>query len=216
MKKYLFLGLLLSIVSIMTTGCNSCQSENKEQETVVKGDYDGVIADFTIGVKNIQALHRQTMFELVDGKQYYWYETKVTFNDSIKFETIDNLKIVDVTDVFQTIDPNYAQYISSNVVKGMIVPAPMPGIWIEDFDMSNVEIKLGAEDVLQRLKEWNGIIPPAVEMTLRKPVGPQSCNAQWVIGNIMQVIFIDAVTGNIADFNPAFGGNLGMPLGEWP
>ena len=39
---------------------------------------------------------------------------------------------------------------------------------------------------------------------LRQPLGPKECNPQWVIGNIMQVIFVDAVTGEISDWCPAF------------
>ena len=60
-------------------------------------------------------------------------------------------------------------------------------------------------------------------MSLRLPVGPVACNAQWVIGDVYDVIFVDAVTGEISDVNPAFkpdnkegGGDTGEPLGEWP
>ena len=80
-----------------------------------------------------------------------------------------------------------------------------------------------ALQVIERLKQWNGVIPPAVCMSLRYPVGPCECNAQWVIGDAFDVIFIDAVTGEISNWNPAFnpnnkakGGDFGKPLGEWP
>lgn len=217
MKRFLLFGLLLAIVGIMATGCSSCQSENKQQDQAIGAGYDGVKQDFTAGIDHIVALHKQTMFSLYEGEQYAWYETRVLFNDSLKVENADSLKVVDVTDIFQLFDPARCQYISTNVDKGTIIPKPIPDIWIEDCDMSKAEIKLWPEDVIGKLKAWDGIIPPAVGMTLRMPLGPRRCNAQWVIGNIMQVIFVDAVTGDITNWCPAFPipGDNG-PLGEWP
>jgi hypothetical protein len=228
MKTFL-LGFLLAIVSIVATGC-SCQSENKKQEApgqeqVTNADYDGVIQDFTAGVDNIQALHRQTMFSLIDGQHYEWRNSKVLFSDSINWETIDDLEVMDVTDVFYYFNDEgpHVQYISTNTEKGTIVFPVIRDVWIEDASLNNKEIKLNAEDVINRLKEWNGVIPPAICMSLRYPVGPCECNAQWVIGDAFNVIFIDAVTGEISNWNPAFnpnnkpkGGDFGKPLGEWP
>lgn len=222
MKKFLFFGFLLAIVSIMATGCNSCKSENKQdaqqEQMVINGyDYDGVLPDFTAGVSHIQALHRQTMFSLYEGKRYAWYETRVLFNENICYETLDNLNVVDVTDIFQTFNPAECQYISTNAEKGTIIPPSIPDIWIEDCDMGELEIKLNVDDVLQRLKEYNGLIPPSEGMTLRCPLGPRRCNAQWVIGNVVDVIFVDAVTGEVTNWCPAFPNpNTNGPLGEWP
>lgn len=231
MKKFLLFGFLLAIVSIMATGCNSCKSENKqdappEEQVVINGaDYDGVVADFTAGVSHIQALHRQTMFNLIDGEPYQWRNSKVLFNDSINYENIDELKVVEVTDVFfyWNNEGPHVQFIASNVKNGTIIPPTIQDVWIEDADLSDKEIKLTCEDVLQRLKEWNGLIPPAICISLRYPVGPCECNAQWVIGDVYDVIFVDAVTGEISNWNPAFnpnnkpkGGDFGKPLGEWP
>lgn len=225
MKK-LFIFLTLVLVSIIVTGCSSCHSENEKQETekksekaMVQADYDGVVQDFTAGVANIVSLHRQTMFRLIGGKQYEWRNLKVVFNENITAETLDDLHIIDVTDVFCYWNDKgpWVQYISSNITKGTIIPAPIHDVWIEDSDMSNVEIKLWPEDVLQRLKEWNGIIPPSKGMILRLPVGPRRCNAQWVLGSMGQPLFVDAITGEITDWCPAFPNpSVNGPLGEWP
>ena len=60
-------------------GCSSCQSENQKQEAAaVYHDYDGVVQDFTAGVAHIQVLHHQSMYA----------------------ETIDELHIIDVTNMF--------------------------------------------------------------------------------------------------------------------
>ena len=231
MKKFLLFGFLLAIVSIMATGCNSCKSENKqdappEEQVIINGaDYDGVVTDFTAGVSHIQALHRQTMYSTLGVKQFEWRNSKVLFNDSITLENIDELKVVEVTDVFfyWNNEGPHVQFIASNVKAGTLIPPAINDVWIEDADLSDKEIKLTCEDVLERLKEWNDLIPPAISMTLRYPVGPCECNAQWVIGDVYDVIFVDAVTGDISNWNPAFnpnnkpkGGDFGKPLGEWP
>ena len=75
MKKYFLFGFLLAIVSIMATGCSSCQSENnkqdnapaQEQVTNFNADYDGVVPDLTEGAEHVIALQRQTMFNAVNG-----------------------------------------------------------------------------------------------------------------------------------------------------
>lgn len=215
--KFFFLMLMTIAVGMMScTGCKD-KGSTEEPQLVYADDYDGVVQDFTAGVEHIIALHRQTMFNIYKGEQYAWYETRILFNDSINDANIDDLHVVDVTDIFQLFDPARCQYISTNIKNGTIIPKPIPDFWIEDVDMSNSEIRLTVKDVLEKLKAWDGIIPPATGMTLRQPLGPRNCNAQYVIGNIMQVIFIDAVTGEITDWCPAFPiPNVNGPLGEWP
>lgn len=226
MKKYL-LYMLTAMLMGMTAGtmssCNGCGKGEPSSPTVdnktdaITGDYDGVTVDFTAGVDHIVALHRQTMFQLYGGEQYAWYETRVLFNDSLKWETIGGLKVTDVTDIFQVFEPMRCQFISSSIEKGTIIAPPIADIWIEDCDMSEAPVKLWPEDVLALLQRWDGILPPAVGMTLRIPLGPRKCNAQWVIGNIFDVIFVDAVTGEITNWCPAFPiPNVAGPLGEWP
>ena len=216
MRKFIF-GMLAAVLLGMVAGANiSCSGCSGEPAAPV-GDYDGVAQDFTAGVEHIVALHKQTVYNLYKGEKYAWYETRVLFGDSIKAGTLDDLKATDVTDIFQLFDPARSQTISTNVEKGTIIPRPIYDIWIEDIDMSGAEIKLWPEDVLERLKAWDGILPPAVGMTLRQPLGPRRCNPQWVIGNIFQVIFVDAVTGDITDWCPAFPvPGVEGPLGEWP
>jgi len=228
MKKFLFSMLTVVLLGMMVgamSSCNGCGKgepgspavDNKETVTAAS-DYDGVVQDFTAGVANIVALHRQTMFKLVNGQKYEWRNLQVLFNDSIKAETLDDLHITDITSVFYYWnDGPWVQYITSNVKKGVLIPTRIPDVWIEDNDLSNAEIKLWPDDVLARLKQWNGVIPPANVLILRLPVGPRKCNAQWVIGNIFDVIFVDAVTGEITNWCPAFPiPNVAGPLGEWP
>lgn len=214
MKKSLFLSLLLAIVSIMATGCVGCQSENKEQpnESVNYHDYDGVVQDFSAGVSEIQALHRQTMYHLAQkGKPvsgYQWRNSRIIFNDTLTFDNIDDLHITDINDVFYYWDKDkgpQVQYVNVNVKRGTQIPWPINDVWIEDDDLSDQPIKLSAEEAILKLKEWNGVLPKDCNfIILRLPVGPKDCNPQWTFGDIDDVLFIDAVTGEIRDSNPAF------------
>lgn len=231
MKKDFFakvMGVLLMAVMALVCSCSSCKGETAkiDDPVVVYHDYDGVVQGFTAGTAQIQALHRQTMFSLIDGQEYQWRNSRVILNDTVTMENIDDLHVVAVNDVFFYWDSQkgpMVQYINSHVKYGVQIPFPINDVWIEDANLSDKEIKLTVKDVLNRLKEWNGIIPPGVSMSLRYPVGPCECNAQWVIGNEFDVIFIDAVTGEISNWCPAFnpnnkakGGDFGKPLGEWP
>lgn len=217
MKKSIILSLLLAIVSIMATGCTSCQSENTKQETVYH-NYDGVVQDFTAGVSHIQALHRQKMYNIIQFlkeqgheialNNYQWRNSLVILNDTVTAENIDDLHIVSIRDVFYYWSNKFGpqvQYITDHVVYGTQIPYPISDVWIEDRDMSNAPIKLSAEEALTRLKEWNGILPKDCNfIILRLPVGPKDCNPQWVFGDVGDVLFIDAVTGEIRTWNPAF------------
>ena len=213
MKKSLFLSLLLAIVSIMVTGCVGCQSEKKEQpnESVDYHDYDGIVQDFTAGVSHIQALHRQTMFNLAQQAKpvngYQWRNSRIIFNDTLTFDNIDDLHITDINDVFYYWDKvkgPQVQYVNVNVKRGTQIPWPINDVWIEDDDLSDQPIKLSCEDAILRLKEYNGTLPKSYFITLRLPVGPKACNPQWTFGDEYDVLFIDAVTGEVRDYDPAF------------
>ena len=211
MKKIL-LGLMPLLMLAMAAVCTSCKGCTKSESpkiddpVVIYHDYDGMTQDFTAGTAHVQALHRQTMNALIDGGEYQWRNSRVVFNDTVGFDNIDDLHVTDVIDVFQYWnDGPKVQFISSNVVKGVQIPWPINDIWIEDANLSDKSVKLSAEDAIARLKQWNGVLPKDCNfITLRLPVGPKDCNPQWVFGDAYDVLFIDAVTGEVRDWNPAF------------
>ena len=248
MKKTTIGKLMLALViAVLTVGmafasCSGCKGSNSEQANApeeqsvaldlrslaTKGtqepvapwhDYDGVVQDFTAGTSHIQALHRQTMYGIIqhlqdegrtivpDGK-YQWRNSLVILNDTVTQENIDDLHVVSVRDVFFYWDNQrgpQVQYITDHVKDGTQIPYPITDVWIEDTDMSDAPIRLSAEEALMRLKEYNGVLPKDCDfIILRLPVGPKDCNPQWVFGDIGDVLFIDAVTGEVRDYDPAF------------
>ena len=204
------MGVLLLAVMALVCSCNGCKGETPkiDDPVVVYHDYDGVVQDFTAGVGHIQALHRQTMASLTDGNEYQWRNSRVILNDTVTMENIDDLHVVSIRDVFFYWDNQrgpQVQYITDHVKYGTQIPWPINDVWIEDKDMSGKPIKLSAEEALMRLKEWNGILPKDCNfIILRLPVGPKDCNPQWTFGDVDDVLFIDAVTGEIRDYDPAF------------
>lgn len=203
-------AVLLTMMAGAMASCTSCgkgapKAPTEQAANVAAHDYDGVVPDFTAGVAAIQSLHRQTMYAL-NGGDYEWRNSRVTLSEDITAESLSDLHIVDVTDVFQLFAPDpIVQLISTHAVKGTILPWPMHDLWIEDASLNDAEIRVTAEQALQRLAQWNGIFPAGSRtISLRLPVGPKKCNAQWVIGSVFQPLFVDAVTGEIKDSNPAF------------
>ena len=213
MKKIIFLMLALvtlgmTVGVVACAGCSKGETAKIDDPVVVYHDYDGVVQNFTAGVGHIQALHRQTMASLTGGKEYQWRNSRVILNDTVTMENIDDLHVVAVNDVFFYWDSQkgpMVQYINSHVKYGVQIPYPINDVWIEDADMSEQPIKISAEEALMRLKEWNGILPKDCNfIILRLPVGPKDCNPQWTFGDVYDVLFIDAVTGEIHDYDPAF------------
>lgn len=200
--------LVMVLTFIIAPAIASCQSGNNKQDkdATAYHDYDGVVQDFTAGAEHIQGLHREVMTATLGIKNYEWRNSRVQFNDEITLENIDALHVIDVNDVFCYYDNGpWVQYINSNVKKGLQIPWPILDVWIEDCNMSNDGIKLTFTDALQRLKEWNGILPPGCNsMILRHPVGPVTCNPQYVLGTMCVPLFIDAVTGEITDLDPSY------------
>ena len=213
MKKMIFLLTLLLAMAgtVAVSSCNGCakgaDAPKIDDPVVVYHDYDGVVEDFSAGTARIQALHRQTMYSLIGGEEYQWRNSRVVFNEAVTFDNIDELHVTDVIDVFcYWSDGMWVQYIASNVEKGVQIPWPINDVWIEDANMSEAPVKLSAEDAVARLKEVNYTLPKDCNfITLRLPVGPKACNPQWTFGDAYDVLFIDAVTGEVTDWNPAFG-----------
>ena len=215
MKKFLFslmmLGLLIGFVS-----CSSC---SHPQEGAAKADTVQVDSMFELSmVEHIVATDRQEMFMQVSD-DYRWFETSVEFEKFYDEEDTDSA-ILTVVNIFETIKEK-GQGADVKVYAFTHLPDTTEvfvtsGLWIEDFPLEEAAIKLSWQEAYDRMMQADAPKPHSRKATLRKPIGPVLCNAQYVFGNIKEQLWVDAVTGDVKNSCPAFPDAFKMPLGEWP
>ena len=195
------------------TGCNSSKEDIKLQ--------DSVVATAVLDVEHSIALDRQTMY--VNYKDNYrWYETEILlpyFLDSDSATSNPEM----IVNVLQSIveEGNGADvwvHKFQHFKDGTIAHDSIQGFWIENYALNDEVIKLKYTEAWDRMIAVNFPKPHSKHVTLRNPIGPVAINTQWIFGNIREQIWIDAVTGDAKNSNPAFPEEKGfkMPLGEWP
>jgi hypothetical protein len=100
----------------------------------------------------------------------------------------------------------------------------------EGFGIYNLESKWVEEDVFMREDQINVIFKESLvkaksvkpnlhtkHVVLRKQLGPNNSNPQYIYGNNHGLLFVDATTGYVSHDSPAFEGTGFVTwLGEWP
>lgn len=210
MKKLLSLmfGLL---IGLGLTSCSSCGKHAPEPEPAPQYD-DTLVVEELINADfdDISAQYADSLFR--------WYETDMLL-ESYLDEAEDNT-VSGVTNVFQTVtelpqggyDTHVILY--SHVV-GTTTVEEQHGFWTENIVLTPDAVTLTFDEAFDRVMQSNFVKPHSRYCTLRIPLGPVRCNAQYVFGNVKSQLYVDALTGEVANENPAFKG-FSMPLGEWP
>lgn len=201
MKKYLMLMsvALLAVVTLTLSGCKGCKSEKKEAPVLVQDKY---------AVENVVSTDKKYM--LVNyGGDYRWYETCVLLKDYLDEDC--NGDIAGVSNVFQVVTMDEGGGDSHVILMAHTPTADTidvkQGFWIEDFPMNDEAINITYKQAFDIVMGVNYPKPHSRQCTLRKPIGPKDCNAQWVFGNIEAQLWVDATTGDVATSNPAFDDN---------
>ena len=218
MKK--FLGfLMLMCMTLMMASCNGC-NQPQDKSSVDSALVDTISIKSAINVDHAIALDRQTMY-MKFGKDYRWYETCIRLPEFLDAEDVISDPEV-VVNVFQSIVEK-GNGFDTKVWKfqhfaDTVITDSIDGFWIEDFPLNEDVIKVNYTAAFEKMLEVNLPKPHSKNVILRNPIGPAEVNAQWIFGNISEQIWIDAVTGEAKNSNPAFPDSLGfkMPLGEWP
>lgn len=195
------------------TGCNSSKEDIKLQ--------DSVVATTVLDVEHSIALDRQTMY--VNYKDNYrWYETEILLPEFMDSDSVTSNPEM-IVNVLQSIveKGNGADvwvHKFQHFKNGEIVHDSIQGFWIENYALNDEVIKLKYTEAWDRMMQTNFPKPHSRYVTLRNPIGPVAVNTQWIFGNIQEQIWVDAVTGDTKNSNPAFPEEKGfkMPLGEWP
>lgn len=142
------------------------------------------------------------------GNNFCFYETTVGLNDWIDEECDGTF--IGVTNVFQyfisdTGDSFEAKVVQFNHVGKELDIKVIDGFWLEDFDINRNEIKISYKEAFDRMISCRYEKPHSRFCVLRKPIGPYPCNPQYIFGNAhTPLIFVDATTGQVRDYDPAF------------
>ena len=195
------------------TGCNSSKEDIKLQ--------DSVVATAVLDVEHSIALDRQAMY--VNYKDdYRWFETEILLPEFMDSDSATSNPEM-IVNVLQSIveKGNGADvwvHKFQHFKDGTVTHDSIQGFWIENYALNDEVIKLKYTEAWDRMMATNFPKPHSRHVTLRNPIGPVAVNTQWIFGNINEQIWVDAVTGDTKNSNPAFPKEKGfkMPLGEWP
>ena len=208
MKKFfVFLVGLMLMIGVSSCTCTQQKGSNA----------DSKVAELV--VENTVATDRQDVY-LNHSKEYRWYETGVQLKNWLDEENDGTIELV--VNVFQVIEQHDETSFDTFVFKYQhtlegTASESIHGFWIEDYPLNDEVIKVSFAEAFEKIQEVNYPKPHTRQVVLRKQVGPVDANPQWIFGNLHSQLYVDAVTGEVTDKNPAFGGlNLGTPLGEWP
>lgn len=205
------------------SSCTGCKGEASQEVTKDSTEVvtDSTIQTNVINVEHAIATDRQAMY-LKFGKDYRWYETDILLPEFLNSENVTSDPVM-VVNIFQSIVKRGEGFDTwvfkfQHLNDGTVLTDSVRGFWIENQALNDEVIKLKYVEAFDKIMQTNAPKPQSKHVTLRNPVGPVAINTQWIFGNIHEQLWVDAVTGEVKNSNPAFPEEKGfkMPLGEWP
>ena len=203
MRKLIFCLSVLACLFMMSCSCE----KNKPTEDVA-------VNDSTAGfvVENLTGMDRQKMFQDY-GKNYNWYETCIVLKDFLDSEETDGT-VTGVSNIFQVSEEKGCgvdvHVIMFTHVGDSTQVDVVNSFWVEDFPMNEDAIKLTFKEAYDRVMAANAPKPHSRQVVLRKQIGPNPINPQYIFGNQTAQLYVDAVTGDVRTKNPAFPEDMVM------
>jgi hypothetical protein len=185
----------LFIVLMIVLGFTSCKCSSDTQNDV----------NPELIVENLISMDKEDMF-VNYGENYKWFETCVVYDNYLDADTTITVNgvsnvfqvLVNVGDGYDTYVLSYAHTINDSSVD------TKHGFWVEDNPLNDEDIKITFTQALEYLFAANLPKPHSKYVVLRKEVGPLDANAQYIFGNNHYQVYVDAVTGEVRDYNPVF------------
>lgn len=201
MKKFLFILAAVAAVTFAScTGCKKDANNGEVDSTKVDSTKQGIVVEDVISANKDSVVARF-------GRDYRWFETDILLNDYMDSDSCDG-SVAEVTSVFQYVegdDKTFDTYVIFAVTKpDTTYMTTVHDFWMEDYDMSKEKIKVTFEDAYQKMSASNYEKPHGRHCVLRNEIGPKSANPQYIFGNSDTQIYVDAITGDVSDKNPAF------------
>lgn len=218
MKKFSYLIIMCMMMTMSVfTSCDSCTKNQPVSDTEVAEE------PVLLNPTTLITMDRQDMF-INHNQDYRWYETCMMLNNFLDEENDGSL--AEVVNVFQAVISRETGYDTKvfkfqHFADGTYAKDSVIGFWVEDFPLNEEVITVTYQEAYDKLMATNCPKPHSRYVTLRKQVGPVDANPQYIFGNLKSQVYVDAVTGEVSDVNPAFGKpedgeGFKMPLGEWP
>ena len=193
MKKiFTFLMGLMLVLGVNSCKCTSdvpVEDDKLVVETLVEADRQDVVDNY-----------------VNENASYLWFETCVSLTDFLD-EDGDHA-IESVSNIFQVVEENEEGADTQVILYSHTADTSAVDVrhtfWVEDKPLNDVEMTLTFEEALERVFEVNLPKPHSKQAVLRKELGPNDANPQWIFGNKEAQIYVDAVTGDASDVNPVF------------
>ena len=208
--------MISAMFALSFISCSKCKNDAKDAE---KQDTTAVV-DSTAGmvVERVTATDREYMFTNYGG-DYRWFESCIVLKNFLDEE--NDGEITGISNVFQVVEEKEKGADTFVILAAHVADSTAyevkHGFWVEDYPMNDEDIKVTFAQAFEKLNQVNLPKPHSKQCVLRKQVGPKACNPQYIFGNVKAQIYVDAITGDVTDVNPAFGDiKLETPLGEWP
>lgn len=192
------------LIFMMIMGCLFSCHRKKQSIPVVK----------EINVEEVISMDNKSMLDKY-GDNYRWYESCIVLDNFLDEENEGTVN--EIVNVFQTViskDEGFDTqvYKIQHFKDGTVVSDSVKGFWVEDFPLE--EIKVPFDSAFNLVMQVNLPKPHSRYCVLRKEIGPNAINPQYIFGNSKVQIYVDAITGKVTDKNPAFPKAFKMPL--WP
>ena len=198
MKKAIFALMAIAMLGAFT-GCK-CTNEKADETNVEPAE---------LVLENLISADRQYMF-LNYGSDYKFYESCIQFDNFLDADT--TIAIHGVSNIFQVVENLDSTSFDTKVVSIAHVSenhgteVKEHAFWVGDEALNEEEIKVTLAQAIERVYAANYPKPHSRYVVLRKEIGPADANAQYIFGNSQAQLYVDAVTGEVTDENPAFKG----------
>lgn len=187
MKNFIKIFAILAVFLLSFTSC--------EKNKPISNDIEQIVPEQFIST------NMEDMFISYE-ENFVWYNTTVVLKDSLN--KAEHFNIESINSVFQ-VNGNTPKVVIFDYITGKTT---INGIWMECFPLNYSDIKLTFKEAYDKLMETNYPKPHSKNITLRKAIGPNICNPQYIFGNTKYQLFVDAVTGEVTDVDPVFGENV--------
>lgn len=162
-----------------------------------KSDIKPIVKDLV--VENLISMDRQDMFTNY-SEDYVWYETTIKLDNFMDSDS--TLTVVNVTTVFQYLKDGQPKVVTFDHNPIGNWTYAVDGFWVEDEPLDSIAVTF--TDALQKIMETNYPKPHSRYCVLRKEVGALAANPQYIFGNQSAQLYVDAITGEVRDWNPAY------------